>query len=76
MLSNIDRYFGEKIKNNTNSRMNDQKLELITFQSAKDTTAISSISGQINMQFSPDHAVYVQVNDSCYQLERPVSIKV
>lgn len=56
--------------------MNDQKLELITFQSANETTAISSISGQINMQFSPDHAVYVQVNDSCYQLERPVSIKV
>ncbi len=56
--------------------MNDQKLELITFQSKTEATKITSISGQISMQFSPDHPVYVQINDSCYRLEKPVSLKV
>lgn len=68
LLSNIDRFFGAKVKNNEGSKMNDQKLELITFQSEKETTKISSVSGQINMQFSPDQPVYVQINDSCYKL--------
>lgn len=56
--------------------MNDQKLELITFQSKTDATKITSISGQINMQFSPDQPVYVQINDSCYRLEKPLSLKI
>lgn len=75
-LSNIDRFFGEKIKGNSGSKMNDQKLELITFQSISDGTKIASISGQITMQFSPDQPVYLQVNDSCYRLVKPDSIKV
>jgi len=28
------------------------------------------------MQFSPDHPVYVQINDSCYKLEKPLALKV
>lgn len=56
--------------------MNDQKLELITFQSKTDATKITSISGQISMQFSPDQPVYVQINDSCYRLEKPLSLKI
>jgi hypothetical protein len=76
LLSNIDRFFGAKIKNNEGSKMNDQKLDLITFQSEKEATKISSVSGQINMQFSPDQPVYVQINDSCYKLEKPLALKV
>lgn len=56
--------------------MNDQKLELITFKSIKEATKIASVSGQINMQFTPDHAVYIQINDSCYRLEKPLALKV
>lgn len=56
--------------------MNDQKLQLITFQSLKESTKISSVSGQINMQFTPDHAVYIQINDSCYRIQKPLALKV
>lgn len=56
--------------------MNDQKLELITFQSISESTIITSIGGQINMQLSPDHPVFLQVNDSCYKLVRPLTVKI
>lgn len=32
-MSNIDRFLGDKINGNNESKMNDQKLELLTFQS-------------------------------------------
>lgn len=48
---NIDRFNGERLKE-TNSRMNDGKLELLTFNSLSDFKKISSIAGEITMNLS------------------------
>lgn len=62
---------GDKIEENGNSRMNDKKLELLAFRSISDATQISSVSGEIRIEFSPEMPVDLQINDSCLRLERP-----
>lgn len=56
--------------------MNDKKLELLAFQSKDDCSAIYPVSGEIRMQFSTDKPVYLQIGDSCYRLDKPISLKV
>lgn len=62
---------GEKIEENGSSRMGDKKLELLAFRSKSDATQISSVSGEIRFEFSPELPVDLQINDSCFRLERP-----
>lgn len=56
--------------------MNDKKLELLAYQSIKDCSKISTVSGKIRMNFEPEHPVYLQVNDSCYRLTHPESLQI
>lgn len=59
---------GEKIKDNESSRMNDRKLDLLTFRSISGANRICKASGDIMMDFCPEKPVYLQVNDSYYRL--------
>ncbi len=49
--SNIDRFNGSKL-GDANSRMNDSKLELMTFSSLNDYKKVSSIAGELTIKLS------------------------
>ena len=59
---------GERLKDNESSRMNDKKLEMLTFRSKNDASRICTTSGDINLEFSADKPVDLQINDSYYRL--------
>ena len=67
---------GQKINDNEDSKMNDKKLDLLTFKSITDANRICSTSGDITMEFSPEKSVHLQINDSYFRLERPESLKI
>lgn len=51
VLSNIGQFLGERMKGRFQSRMNDQKLEILSYQSINDCSSLASVSGRISMNF-------------------------
>ena len=76
LFSNVNRFMGERLKDNESSRMNDKKLEMLTFRSKNDASRIYTTSGDINLEFSADKPVDLQINDSYYRLQRPERLKI
>ena len=74
VVCNIDRYHGNKIENVKGFKMNDNKLELITFESLNQSTKVASIAGDIKLSLESENSVYIQVNDTCYRLLHPKAI--
>jgi hypothetical protein len=57
--------------------MNDSKLELFTFESSKDYSVLSSISGEIRLAFNTEELeTYIQINNTCYKLYHSLEIKI
>lgn len=76
VVCNIDRYHGNKIENVKGFKMNDNKLELLTFESLNESTKVASIAGDIKLSLESENSVYLQVNDTCYRLVNPKAISI
>ena len=76
VLANIDVFHGNKMNSKMSFKMNDGRLELVTFESQTDSTNVASISGDIKMSLESEKSVYIQVNDTSFRLINPKSLTI